>query len=93
MKLLNKAKAKIALLLSAVMSIAGTVMAFAEETPGAGSSVDVASQLSTAATDATTQINSVITTLFPIVLGVIVTVIVVFMGIRMFKKFIKQSNG
>lgn len=90
MKLVNKFKKTIAAALAVVMSLAMSVMAFADD---ASSSVDVAGQLSTAATNATGQINTVITTLFPIVLGVIVTVIVVFMGIRMFKKFIKQSNG
>lgn len=89
MNYLKKIKSKAIILLSAMMSLAMSCLAFANDT----SSVDVASQLGTAATNATGQINSVITTLFPIVLGIIVTVIVVFMGIRMFKKFIKQSNG
>lgn len=87
---MNKIKKLMVMIFSGIFTAACSVLAFANET---GNSVDVASQLSTAATNATTQINGVITTLFPIVLGVIVTVLVVFMGIRMFKKFIKQSNG
>lgn len=79
-KLKKWAVAMMAMCMSAAMS----VMVFANET-GTG----IASQIGTAATSAATEAQSVISTLIPIVLGVVGTVVVVRLGIRLFKSFMK----
>lgn len=84
--MLQKMKAKIAVLLACCMSLAMTALCFAEEP-------SISSQIGTAATNAAGQITPIITTLIPIVLGVLGTVIAVKAGIRLFKSFMKTSSS
>lgn len=74
----------VGVLLGIVTCLAMSVIAFASEaTP------DVVTTMSTAATAAATQAQSMITTLLPITMGVVTSVVVVTMGIRLFKRFMR----
>lgn len=73
------------LIFAAMMTIAGSVMAFAQE----GGSVDVQSAITTAATTAQGQAIGIINSLIPIVMVVISAVVVTTLGIRLFKRFMK----
>ena len=66
------------------LALAPSFVAFAEDTPSATTTA-ITSAATTAASDAT----SLIASLLPIVLGVVGTVIVVTLGIRLFKRFMK----
>lgn len=80
---MEKLKKYGAVILAICMSAAFSVMAFAQETS------TIATQIGTAATSAATEAQSVISTLIPIVLGVVGTVVVVRLGIRLFKSFMR----
>lgn len=73
-------------LIAGAISVITSLPVWANEGSG---TVDIASTIGTAATNAATQANSVITTLVPIVMGVVTTVVVVTLGIRLFKRFMK----
>lgn len=75
-------------LMSCITTLSLCVIAYCSE---GSTTVDINSQIGTAATSAANQASSVISTLLPIILGVIGTVVAVKLGIKLFRSFMGKA--